>query len=74
MNMGWKAIVPETAEDLAVTPYIKYDPNTGSAGYMIATAAGGYSGYADRDWPIVDQAVVDFLLGEDSPGIPLKTL
>jgi transglutaminase-like putative cysteine protease/uncharacterized protein YcbK (DUF882 family) len=64
LNMGWKVIVPEATEGLAVIPYIKYDPNTGSAGYMIATTAGGYSGYADSDWPIVDQAVVDFLLGE----------
>jgi transglutaminase-like putative cysteine protease len=43
LNRGWKVIVPLETRGLPVTPYIKYDPITGSAGYMIASAAGGYN-------------------------------
>ncbi len=49
LNMGWKVIVPEDTGELPVIPYIKYDPNTGSAGYMIATQAGGQSGYIEGE-------------------------
>ncbi len=42
LHMGLKVIVPEETGGLTVIPYIKYDPNTGSAGYMIVTLAGGY--------------------------------
>jgi hypothetical protein len=45
LNMGWRVIVPENTAGLPVTPYIKYDPNTGSAGFMIASAAGGVSSF-----------------------------
>ena len=41
LNMGWRVIVPEETGGLAAIPYIKYDANTGGAGYMIATMAGG---------------------------------
>ncbi len=43
LNMGWRVIVPEETGGLPAFPYIKYDPATGSAGYMIATMAGGFS-------------------------------
>lgn len=43
LNMGWSVIVPEETGGLPAVPFIKYDPATGSAGYMIATAAGGYT-------------------------------
>ncbi len=42
LNMGWKVIAPEETGSLPAIPYIKYDPNTGAAGFMIVTLAGGY--------------------------------
>ncbi|MBI5101743.1 MAG: hypothetical protein HZB33_07925 [Nitrospirae bacterium] len=41
LNMGWRVIAPETTGGLPAVPFIKYDPETGSAGYMIAARAGG---------------------------------
>ena len=41
LNMGWNVIAPAQSGGLPVIPYIKYDRDIGSAGYMIATAAGG---------------------------------
>lgn len=46
LNKGWNVMVPMETGGLPVVPYIKYDPTTGSAGYMIATTAGGFSFFA----------------------------
>lgn len=47
LNQGWNVIVPVETRGLPTIPYITYDPKTGSAGYMIATAAGGFNAYLE---------------------------
>lgn len=54
LNMGWNVIVPDDTGGLPAIPYIKYDPKTGSAGYMIATTAGGSAGYMDINVQLLD--------------------
>ncbi|MEN8263836.1 MAG: transglutaminase domain-containing protein, partial [Nitrospirota bacterium] len=49
LNMGWHVIAPLDTGGIPVVPYIKYDPESGSAGYMIATLAGGYNEFIDAD-------------------------
>ena len=48
LNRGWKVIVPMETGGLPAFPYIKYDEKTGSAGYMIASTAGGFNGFVER--------------------------
>lgn len=43
LNRSWHVIAPTADGDLPAVPYIKYDPKTGGAGFMIAAAAGGYA-------------------------------
>ncbi len=65
LNMGWSVLVPEDTGGLPAVPYIKYDPNTGSAGYMIAARAGGFNGYLDVDADLLD--FISFSIGSWTP-------
>lgn len=71
LNMGWRVIVPRSTQGLAVTPYIKYDPNTGSAGYMIATAAGGTTKYVEVSPGLLDYTQSYFISWTD-PDLTLE--
>lgn len=51
LNMGWHVIAPQETGGLQAIPYIKYDDKTGSAGFMIAAAAGGLANeIIDMTW------------------------
>lgn len=60
LNMGWKVIVPMETGGLPAVPYIKYDPATGGAGYMIASAAGGFTGYVEASTDLLDMMRFSF--------------